>query len=124
MQKNSVARYRGGRNIALKLPVDQFDATVRFYDEVLRLPRLSEFEPSVVFEFGANRLWLDRAAALSQAELWLELEVDDTRKAAQHLAQAGVVRRDEIEALPEGFDGFWIASPASIIHLVCGPRSS
>ena len=122
MEKHSL-RFQGGRNIALKLPAHQFDATVRFYDEVLRLPRLAEFEPSVVFEFGANRLWLDRVEALSQAELWLEVEASDTRKAAQHLAQAGVVRCDEIEALPKDFDGFWIASPASIIHLVYGPRS-
>jgi hypothetical protein len=28
------------------------------------------------------------------------------------------VRRDEIEPLPESFEGFWITSPASIIHIV------
>lgn len=117
-------RYQGGRNLALKLPPHQFDATVRFYGEVLGLPRLAEFEPSVVFEFGASRLWLDRVAGLSQAELWLELLAHDTGKAAQHLARAGVVRCDEIEALPEGFDGFWITSPAAIVHLVAGPRSA
>ncbi|MGH2617936.1 MAG: hypothetical protein ACRDJC_22130 [Thermomicrobiales bacterium] len=33
----------------------------------------------------------------------------------------GVVRRDEIEPLPEGLEGFWISSPASIVHLVAGP---
>jgi hypothetical protein len=78
----------------------------------------------VVFEFGANRLWLDRVPALSQAELWLELQVNDTRKAAHHLESAGVVRCDEVEALPAGFDGFWVSSPAAVVHLVCGPRSA
>jgi hypothetical protein len=29
-----------------------------------------------------------------------------------------IARRDEIEPLPEGFEGFWIASPASIIQIV------
>jgi hypothetical protein len=29
-----------------------------------------------------------------------------------------VVRRDEIEPLPEGFKGFWISNPANIIHLI------
>jgi hypothetical protein len=31
---------------------------------------------------------------------------------------AGVVRCDRVEPLPEGFEGFWIASPASIVHLL------
>jgi hypothetical protein len=53
---------------------------------------------------------------MGQAELWLELVTDDVPAAARHLVAAGVVRRDEIEPLPEGFEGFWISSPAASIR--------
>ncbi|MGH8728343.1 MAG: hypothetical protein ACREV9_09340 [Burkholderiales bacterium] len=55
---------------------------------------------------------------MSQAELWLEPKTTDVPGAAKHLKSAGIVQHDEIERLPEAFDGFWITSPASIIHLV------
>jgi hypothetical protein len=51
----------------------------------------------------------------------LELATPDIAAAADHLHTAGVVRQDEIEPLPEWFDGFWISSPASIIHMVAKP---
>jgi len=73
------------------------------------------------FEFGANQLWVDCVDSMSQAEIWLELSASDVQAATNHLKSAGVVRRDEIEPLPEGFEGFWITSPASIIHLVSKP---
>ena len=63
-------------------------------------------------------MWVDKVDGLSRAEVWLELNTDDIKGAADHLGSAGVVRRDEIEKLPEGFEGFWIQNPASIIHLV------
>jgi hypothetical protein len=110
--------FEGGRNIAMKLPAHVFAETVSFYKDVLRLPLLEEGETSVVFEFGANRLWLDCADHLSQAEVWLELRTDDTAAATDHFKRYGTQRRDEIEALPEGFDGFWVCNPANIIHLV------
>jgi hypothetical protein len=68
-------------------------------------------------------LWIDRVEGISQAEVWLQVTTEDTQAAAKHLAAEKIVRRDEIEPLPEGFDGFWISSPASIIHLVCHPDS-
>jgi hypothetical protein len=55
---------------------------------------------------------------------WLEVVTDDVVTAASHFAGWGVVRRDEIEKLPEGFNGFWIANPAGIIHLVAAGRTS
>jgi hypothetical protein len=112
--------YRGGINIAMKVPIHQFDATVDFYGGILALERLERPGPSIAFRYGPNVLWIDPVEHLSQAEIWLELEVDDTQAAAEHLATEQVVRRDEIEPLPEGFDGFWISSPASTIHLVAG----
>lgn len=111
-------QFAGGRNIAQKVPPHQYEATVGFYRDVLGLKPIAELQPAAVFEFGASRLWIDRVEGLSQAEIWLELRTDDTAAAARRLEQAGAVRCDEIERLPEGFDGFWIASPAAIIHLV------
>lgn len=67
----------------------------------------------------ANQLWIDNVPGISQAELWLELRTSDGEAAAAYLAESGVTRRDEIEPLPQGSDGFWIASPGNIIHLVC-----
>ncbi len=115
------ATFAGGRNIAMKVPPHLWDATVAFYRDVLGLA-VVEHAPtvprSVCFAFGANRLWIDRVDAMSQAELWLELTTSDAPAAAAHLAAAGVARRDEIEPLPDGFAGFWVQNPASIIHIV------
>jgi catechol 2,3-dioxygenase-like lactoylglutathione lyase family enzyme len=112
------SQFGGGRNIALKVPSHLHDATVRFYRDVVGLELLEKHLPAVVFRFGINQLWIDRVPGMSQAEIWLELVTDDVPAAAKHLESAGIVRCDEIEPLPEGFEGFWISSPASIIHLV------
>ena len=125
MSKTDQPRFEGGRNIAMKLPPHAFDPTVAFYRDVLCLPVLEEQPGSAVVEFGANRLWLDRADHLSQAEVWMEITTDDIPAAADYLSRRGTVRRDEIEALPAGFEGFWISSPANVIHLVAlreGPQ--
>ena len=116
---NPTAKFKAGRNIAMKVPSHLYDATIHFYRDVLGLNEFHEHAPSVVFEFGSNRLWIDNAAGLSQAETWLEVLTDDIDSASAYLQSAGVVRCDAIEPLPEGFQGFWISSPASIIHLVC-----
>lgn len=109
----------GGKNIAMKVPPHQYHQTVAFYRETLGLETISgPFGNAVGFNFGANNLWIDKIATMGQAELWLEIVTDDTREAAALLREAGVVRCDEIENLGEGFDGYWISSPASIIHLV------
>jgi catechol 2,3-dioxygenase-like lactoylglutathione lyase family enzyme len=113
--------YQGGRNIAIKVPPHEWEQTVAFYRDILGLPELGDLPsttPTVVFQFGSNRLWVDRVKALSQAEIWLEVSTSDVPAAARHLKEAGVVRRDEIEALD--FEAFWVSSPAGIIHLVAG----
>lgn len=111
--------FAGGRNIAMKVPPHLYEATVQFYRDVLGLKLVEKHSPAVGFEFGANQLWIDRVPGLSQAEIWLELVTNDVSVASGHLQSAGVVRRDEIEPLPEGFNAFWVSSPSSIIHLVC-----
>ena len=112
------AVFQGGRNIALKVPPHQWDETVRFYREILGLAEIAEHAPDVVFQFGHNQLWIDRVATVSQAELWLEVITDNLSAAEAHLDAADVVRCDEVEKLPDGFNGFWISSPTSIVHLV------
>ncbi len=115
------SKYAGGRNIAMKVPPHQYDATVRFYRDVLGLKPLENHLPETGFEFGSCQLWIDRVVTLSQAEVWLEIVTDDVSSAAKQFSEAGVVRCDEIERLPEGFQGFWISNPASIVHIVAKP---
>lgn len=112
--------FRGGGNIALKVPPYQFDATVAFYRDVVGLEPVDSGGASKVFRFGACCLWIDRCPGLSQAEVWLELQAEPVAAAA-HLGRHGVVRCDQIEPLPQGFKGFWIADPAGIVHLVADP---
>jgi len=113
--------FSGGRNVAMKIPPDEYEATLGFYRDTLKLPVEALSEGSHVVTFGPCRLWLDRESNASQAELWLEIETASAAEAAGALARAGVVRCDAIEALPEGFRGFWVKNPAGIVHLVCEP---
>jgi catechol 2,3-dioxygenase-like lactoylglutathione lyase family enzyme len=110
--------FRGGANVAMKVPERHYAATLAFYRDILGLPVRHEGGSGAVIDLGPIRLWLDRVAHQSQADIWLELIVDDTEAASRHLARHGVTRCDEVEALPGGFDGFWIAAPAGTIHLV------
>lgn len=116
------AKFKPGQNIAMKVPAHEYDDTVAFYRDVLGLPRISgealSTTESVRFDFGGKVLWIDKVPSLSQAEIWLEVIADDVLGASRHLEEHGCIRRDEIEALPNGFKGFWISSPANIIHLV------
>ena len=113
-----MADLAGGPNIAMKVPPERFETTVAFYRDTLGLGVLKDTAQSVAFSYGPIQLWIDCRDQVSHAEVWLELVTDDTETAARDLAEKGVVRRDEIEPLPEGFDGFWITNPASVIHLV------
>jgi len=121
MSADPEVAFAGGRNIAMKVPPHQWEATVAFYRDTLGLEELEPFTgqpPSVGFAFGPNRLWIDKVVGMSQAELWLEVTADDPAAGAEHLAAAGVVRCDEIEPLDPGSSSFWISSPAQIVHLV------
>lgn len=110
--------YRGGKNIAMKVPPHQWPSTVHFYRNVAALPVVSDSAESVAFSFGAMTLHIDLCEHLSQAEIWLELVSSDIDGAKAHLENEGVTRCDEVEKLPDGFNGFWISSPSSIVHLV------
>lgn len=117
-------KFRGGRNIAMKLPPHQYDATLKFYRDTLGLEVKQTSENSHSVDYGPIRLWLDRCERTSHAELWLDIGTDSSKNAAKHLAAEGVVRCDAIEKLPESFDGYWIANPAGIVHIVTGYEDS
>ncbi len=111
-----------GKNIAIKVPVHEFEQTVAFYRDILGFEQTETSSAddfaSVTFKFGDKNLWIDRIAGISQAEVWLEVLTNDIEAAADYFKQTDCVRRDEIEPLPEGLKAFWLASPANIIHLV------
>ncbi len=102
----------------MKVPSHQYEQTVQFYRDIIELPQVKDEEPQIVFKFGDKNLWIDKTDQLSQTEIWLELECDDLEEAKIYFKSEDIIRRDEIEKLPEGFEGFWIASPGDIIHLI------
>jgi len=112
--------FNGGINIAIKVPLHEYEATVAFYRDTLNLPLVEEEPEGCIFQFGPSRLWIDKAPQLARADIWLELETNDTMGAARYLKNHGVPRRDELEALPEDFDGFYVSDPAGVVHLVVG----
>ncbi|ADB15107.1 conserved hypothetical protein [Pirellula staleyi DSM 6068] len=116
--------FKAGRNIAMKVPSHLYEATVAFYRDVIALPTLTANDAAVSFAFGDKQLWIDRVPTLSQAEVWLEVVTDDLVSAEKALENWGIVRCDEIEQLPDGFHGFWIANPASIIHLIAEAKGA
>lgn len=107
-----------GTNIALKVPAEQYQKTLAFYRDAVGLEQVHGEEGSHAFRFGTMTLWIDKVAEGGTAEVWLELYAKNTAAAAEHLRAAGAQRCDEVEQLPQGFDGFFIRNPAGIVHLV------
>ena len=120
------AKYTAGKNIAMKVPPHEYESTVAFYRNVLELNELTPNTPdaAVRFEFGGKVLWIDRVTGCSQAEIWLEIQSNDPKLAAEHLQGQKIVRCDDIEPLPEGFNGFWVSSPCNIVHLITADESA
>ncbi len=114
------AEFQGGANVAMKLPERLYDETLAFYRDTLGLDVEYQDEDGARIAFGPIRLYLDRLPLQSQTDIWLELVTPDTKAARAHLDAKGTTVCNEVEALPEGFDGFWIASPSGTIHLVAG----
>ncbi|MFS9379091.1 hypothetical protein QNN88_00095 [Citrobacter sp. ANG330] len=48
---------RGGIDIAMKVPSHQYQQTIDFYRNVIRLPEITDKPPAVGFELGPNKLW-------------------------------------------------------------------
>ena len=115
-------KFTPGKNIAIKVPVSEFDKTVSFYRDILGFEEVEVLSyddiKSVTFKYGEMNLWIDKAPDIEQVEVWLEVIVEDIDQASEYLRENNFFRRDEIEKLPEGFRGFWIANPANFIHLI------
>lgn len=116
--------YSAGPNVAMKLPERLYAATLAFYRDALGLPVLEERADGALVEFGSVRLHLDRIAHQSQTDLWLEIRAEDTAAAREDLTRRGVTVCDEVEPLPAGFDGFWVAAPSGTIHLIAGDKTA
>lgn len=112
---------RAALDINMKVPPHQFEPTIAFYKDVIGLKKLTHKKPAVGFAFGPNRLWIDEAPGMSQAEIWLELVTDDFPSAAEYLEQKGVVRCDGIERPLDPAKAGWYTSPANIVHMVREP---
>lgn len=116
-------QFRPGKNLAMKVPANEFERTVAFYRDIIGFKEIegsssNQESHSARFQFGDKNLWIDKVETLSQAEIWLEIEADDIEKASRYLKGLNCIRRDEVEPLPKGFRGFWICNPANIIHLI------
>ena len=117
------AEMKGGIDIALKVPSHQYQQTLDFYRNTIGLEEITDKVPATEFMLGPNRLWIDEAPTMSQAELWLELFTPDFTATAEQMAPQGVTRCDSVELLPEGFNGGWIMSPCNIVHMVREPEA-
>ncbi|MGV4274540.1 hypothetical protein [Citrobacter farmeri] len=114
---------KGGIDIAMKVPSHQYQQTIDFYRNIIGLPEIVDKPPALGFELGPNRLWIDEAPGLSQAELWLELFTPHFSAAERYVEQCGVVRCDAVEQLPDGFNGGWIMNPCNIVHMLREPEA-
>lgn len=119
MSERSPARaFRSGRNVAMKVPAPQYEATVASYRDVPALAPLEAHPPAIGFRFGDKQLWIDRCPGMDRTRIWLEVLCDDLDAGAAHLQTHGIARCDDVEPLG-ALPAFWIASPCGVVHLVC-----
>lgn len=114
--------FKAGINIAVKIPRHQYERTVSFYRDILKLeveeqpirnPTVSRTHK--VF-FGHNILWLDCVDNYTHSETWLQLTVPDIDAATEYLKANNVGTCDDIEELP--FNMHWIMDPAGTVFNV------
>ena len=103
MNESETPAFRGGRNVAIKVPEHAFEATVAFYRDTLRLTLVYDAAGTKAFDFGPIRLWIDRMAHLAQAEMWLELIAPDTADNPQKQIEL-IVERGYQEYLKSNFE--------------------
>jgi predicted enzyme related to lactoylglutathione lyase len=114
--------FRGGENIAMKIPKSKYDATVAFYRDVLKLELKEQLinNPTISrtckVKFGSNVLWLDCVDNYAHSEIWLELKTTDVHAATTHLEANGIGVCDELEKLSD--DSHWIMDPAGTVFVL------
>ena len=108
-----------GRNIAIKVPLYKWEETLAFYRDRVGLKVTKTLENSVAFAFGDMTLWIDRVAAQSQTDVWLELFTDRPDVALEHLQSP---ERNTLEPL-DGVTGHWTSDPAGVVLLLRKPET-
>lgn len=116
------ATFKGGINIAMKIPGRNYEKTVVFYRDVLNMEveeipvNLPTVSRTHKVKFGENILWLDCADYLSHSETWLELCTNDVNNAREHLVRNDIQTCDELEKIPANMH--WIKDPAGNVLLL------
>src|SRR5260370_38055538 len=110
-------QFSGGANIAIKCPTHIYEETVAFYRDTLALPLIEEESDGCIFQFGPNRLWIDKVPNLIHPDIWLEIETNDTETSSSFLKVHSVDRLDEVENLREEFYCFFIFDSGGLIYL-------
>ena len=114
--------FKGGINIAIKIPKSKYDETVRFYKEILKLEVTEKpiENPTVSrthqVKFGPNVIWLDCVDNYTHSETWLELKTSNIKDATRHLQTHGIGPCDELEKIPENMH--WIMDPAGTVFIL------
>ena len=115
-------KFQAGINIAVKIPRHQYEQTVSFYRDILKLEveEQSIQNPTVSrthkVSFGQNILWLDCVDNYTHSETWLQLTVPDIEAATGYLKNNNVYTCDTIEELPPNMH--WIMDPAGTVFNV------
>ncbi|MFD2595077.1 VOC family protein [Sphingobacterium griseoflavum] len=114
--------FRGGPNIAMKIPPGDYEKTVAFYRDILLfdVEEVPIDHPTVLathkLRFGETILWLDCVEGVTQGQLWLELQTTDVDRATAYLQTNDVQTCDDIEKISPGMH--WIKDPAGTVLLV------
>lgn len=114
--------FKGGVNIAIKIPKRKYEETVVFYRDILKLEVLEKpiNNPTVSrtheVKFGDNVVWLDCVDNYTHTEVWLELKTRDMGSATKYLKSNGVNTCDELEQIPD--DMHWITDPAGTVFIL------
>lgn len=119
--------FRGGSNIALKIPKSKYDKTLSFYRDILKF-EIEEVEidnPTVSkthkLKFGSSILWLDCVDNYTHSETWLELETPNIHKAMDYLNKNDVHPCDELEQIPD--NKHWIMDPSGTVFIIGNEES-
>jgi hypothetical protein len=116
------AKFKGGINIAIKIPKSKYEQTVAFYQDILNLEveekpiRNPTVSRTHEVKFGPNIVWLDCVDNYTHSETWLELKTDDVNTSTKYLESRGITPWDELEEIPK--DMHWIMDPAGTVFIL------
>lgn len=114
--------FKGGVNIAIKIPKSKYEQSVSFYRDILKLEVTEKpiTNPTVSrtheVKFGPNIVWLDCVDNYTHSEVWLELRTTDVNSATDYLRTNGINTCDELEEIPT--DTHWIMDPAGTVFIL------